>query len=123
MQAILHALTTPIDVEKNMFSKNPHEAVPFLEINKDDHTRVIDQVESMSSPRMIKSHLPYSFLKKPITDKKIKVIVVMRNPKDTLVSFYHFYRINKSHILEHGMNSLKCLWLEWLCMGIGMNIL
>ncbi len=97
MQAILQVLTTPGDVEQNMFSKSPYQAVPFLEITRDGHTRLIDQVESMSSPRMIKSHLPYSFLKKPISDKKIKVIVVMRNPKDTLVSFYHFYRMNAAY--------------------------
>ncbi len=94
MQAILQVLTTPSDVEQNMFSKSPYQAVPFLEITRGGHTRVIDNVESMSSPRMIKSHLPYSFLKKPISDKKIKVIVVMRNPKDTLVSYYHVYKMH-----------------------------
>ncbi len=96
MQAILQVLTSPSDIEKEVFSKAPYEAVPFLELTRIDDTKAINEVDSMRSPRMFKCHLPYSFLKKPISDRKVKVIVVLRNPKDTMVSYYHFHRMNST---------------------------
>ena len=52
-----------------------------------------DTVVNQQHPRLIKSHLPVRFFTKQLqTD--VKIIVPVRNPKDTLVSFYHFYRMN-----------------------------
>ena len=45
------------------------------------------------APRLIKSHLSSSFFKKTLEHRKTKVIVVFRNPKDMLVSYYNFYRM------------------------------
>ncbi len=95
MAAILHLLITPSDIEKDIFSVLPNHTVKFLEVTEAS-TRLIEHIEIMPSPRMIKSHLPYSFLQKPISDMQVKIIVVLRNPKDTVVSFYHFYRMNAS---------------------------
>ena len=49
-----------------------------------------------SSPIVGKTHFPYSILKKLLASKKEcrKIVVGFRNPKDTLVSNYHFYRMN-----------------------------
>lgn len=67
----------PTKEAQDLFKKSP-----FLEVsgtscllNRDD-TRVTS----------IKSHLPYDLMPKNV---KSKYIVVMRNPKDTVVSFYH----------------------------------
>lgn len=48
--------------------------------------------ESFPSPRVFKSHLRYQLIPKA-RDKatKPRYIYVMRNPKDTAVSFYHHY--------------------------------
>ncbi|XP_066302626.1 sulfotransferase 1B1-like isoform X2 [Branchiostoma lanceolatum] len=44
------------------------------------------------SPRLVKTSLPIQFAPRGISNPRnqVKVIVVMRNPKDTAVSFYHF---------------------------------
>uniref|UniRef100_A0A8C6VPA7 Sulfotransferase n=1 Tax=Naja naja TaxID=35670 RepID=A0A8C6VPA7_NAJNA len=45
------------------------------------------------SPRVICSHLPYYLIPKGLRNKRAKVIYVFRNPKDVLVSSYHFYKM------------------------------
>ena len=51
-------------------------------------------VESFASPRTISTHLRPQYFEKPLSKSSPKVIVLMRNPKDALVSYYHFYRAN-----------------------------
>ena len=48
----------------------------------------------MTTPRIIKSHLPYRYFKQQLKGKKTKVILAARNIKDTLVSLYHLYRMD-----------------------------
>ncbi|XP_035683315.1 sulfotransferase 1A3-like [Branchiostoma floridae] len=47
-----------------------------------------------SSPRILKTLLPIRFAPRGISkpQNKVKVLVMMRNPKDSAVSYYHFSR-------------------------------
>ncbi|XP_070557367.1 sulfotransferase 2A1-like [Ptychodera flava] len=49
--------------------------------------------DSIPSPRLFRTHLPYEiFPQKALQDKKVKVIYISRNPKDTCVSYYHYVK-------------------------------
>ncbi|XP_035683559.1 sulfotransferase family cytosolic 1B member 1-like isoform X2 [Branchiostoma floridae] len=47
-----------------------------------------------SSPRILKTHLPIRFAPRGVSkpQNRVKVLVMMRNPKDSAVSYYHFSR-------------------------------
>ena len=56
----------------------------------------LKRVEGMDSPRVLKSHLPYCLLPDDILEK-CKVVICLRNPKDTVVSYYHHEKLIKIH--------------------------
>ncbi|XP_070558507.1 sulfotransferase 1 family member D1-like [Ptychodera flava] len=65
--------------------------VPFLELVKPQiKTPGHKLLESMESPRYIKSHLLKRLLPQGMFHVKPKVIYVARNPKDVLISYYEF---------------------------------
>ncbi|XP_070561101.1 sulfotransferase 1B1-like [Ptychodera flava] len=53
----------------------------------------IEQIERVARPRLLKSHLPYQFFPTQALEKKCKIIYIVRNPKDTAVSYYYHYRL------------------------------
>ena len=72
-------------------SKNIFERVPFLEFSTSPRLGEFADIAKVPSPRLIKSHLPYSIIPKGSSDgTKCKYIYIARNPKDVAVSFFHF---------------------------------
>ncbi|XP_059215418.1 amine sulfotransferase-like [Centropristis striata] len=59
--------------------------VPWLEERTAD-----DPLRERPDPRMFGTHLPPDMLPQGVKAKRIKVVYVWRNPKDILVSLYHF---------------------------------
>ncbi|XP_053566785.1 amine sulfotransferase [Bombina bombina] len=49
------------------------------------------------SPRLFSTHLPHYLMPRDMRKRKGKVIYVSRNPKDVLVSFYHFHKMVEKH--------------------------
>ncbi|GAB6024027.1 hypothetical protein CHUAL_008749 [Chamberlinius hualienensis] len=62
---------------------------PYIEIPING----IKGFETVENPRLIKSHLPYDLLPKSFLDQNTKMIYIVRNPKDTIVSFFHFLNL------------------------------
>ena len=65
---------------------------PFLEfVDWDEPYPGLKDLEKMASPRLMKTHLRKYFFEKPLKQNN-KIVVVLRNVKDTMVSYYHFYQ-------------------------------
>ncbi|XP_062255600.1 sulfotransferase 2B1-like [Platichthys flesus] len=64
------------------------ERVPWLEVTK--LSIVVDQLKS---PRALVTHFPYHLMPASFHTSKAKVIYVVRNPKDVLVSSYYFHQM------------------------------
>uniref|UniRef100_A0A1A9WQH9 Sulfotransferase domain-containing protein n=1 Tax=Glossina brevipalpis TaxID=37001 RepID=A0A1A9WQH9_9MUSC len=94
MQELLWLVVNNFDFDA---AKSEHLEVrtPFMEfeyIVKEDLKTALRPVEMLSSPRLIKSHLPLPLLPAQLWSKQPKLIYVYRDPKDALVSQYYFGR-------------------------------
>lgn len=80
---------------KNMESKMP----PLIEFFGPDGIKVMDETPS---PRFLGTHMHPDNIPSSFYTKKTKMLVIFRNPKDTLVSFYHFS--NNNPVLPSGQS-------------------
>ncbi|NXN12387.1 ST6B1 Sulfotransferase, partial [Indicator maculatus] len=51
----------------------------------------LKRMKKLPSRRIIMTHLPRHLLLPSILQSQAKILVLLRNPKDTAVSYYHFY--------------------------------
>lgn len=64
------------------------DRVPWLE-----ETRLKLVVDQLASPRAMVTHFPHHLMPPSFHTSKAKVIYVMRNPKDVMVSSYYFHQM------------------------------
>lgn len=60
--------------------------------NVEQFDTLFDQFDDLPSPRLFKSHLPAHLLPKELWTIRPKIIYTARNPKDIVVSDYHFMK-------------------------------
>ncbi|XP_068959396.1 sulfotransferase 2A1 [Petaurus breviceps papuanus] len=68
-----------------------------------------EQIEA----RFYRSHLPIQFFPKSYFHSKAKIIYVMRNPRDVVVSFYHFAKAAKFYKSTESFSEM----FEMFCQG------
>ncbi|XP_078504639.1 amine sulfotransferase-like [Lissotriton helveticus] len=71
------------------------DRMPWIEYN----IRKVD-IDQMPSPRLLTTHLPHYLVPKGLKNKKAKIIYVTRNPKDNMVSYYHYGNMIRESIEE-----------------------
>ncbi|KAK3541657.1 hypothetical protein QTP86_034662 [Hemibagrus guttatus] len=64
------------------------DRVPWLE-----ESRAAEIADKLNAPRAFVSHMPYHLMPSSFFSSKAKVIYVSRNPKDVLVSTFHFHQM------------------------------
>ncbi|XP_004298345.1 PREDICTED: cytosolic sulfotransferase 12-like [Fragaria vesca subsp. vesca] len=100
-----------------LLTKNPHVLVPYLEIGLYLRKPVPDLMTSYAPPRLFSSHLPLVSLPESVKDSACKVVYLCRNPKDTVVSLWHF--ANRMRPESWGSISLEEA-LKMFCRGVSL---
>ncbi|XP_065060408.1 sulfotransferase 1E1-like [Rhopilema esculentum] len=123
-QELVWCLQNNCDIEKATGSLL-HERVPFLDMAVlSDHVKHLAPVktvdplilaENMDSPRVLKSHLPFCHFPDDMLDK-CKVVTCLRNPKDTVVSFYFHEKLIKLHDYDGSFETYFDLFMEDLIL-------
>ncbi|XP_072265383.1 sulfotransferase 6B1-like [Pyxicephalus adspersus] len=82
---ILHSIVHAVH------NKHPSAFIPMIEFKAPNK---FEKLKADSSPRVLSTHFHYDNIPKTFFEKKVKILLVFRNPKDTAVSLFHFYNSN-----------------------------
>ena len=100
-----------------LLTNNPHFLVPFLELDLYHDKDLVPDLNSLPSPRLFSTHLPYVSLPKSVKDSACKIVYLCRDPKDTFISLWHF--TNKLKPEGRGANSLEDAFNKF-CRGVSL---
>ncbi|XP_070560564.1 sulfotransferase 1C4-like [Ptychodera flava] len=75
-------------------SVNHFDRIPFMEFEPENYPKRngLTAMQNIESPRLLKSHLPIHVFPPQALQMGCKIILVARNPKDTVASYYNFYQ-------------------------------
>ncbi|GAA0186006.1 transferase [Lithospermum erythrorhizon] len=100
LKSLLFAIVNRGSLE--LLARNhPHELVPILEAQvygSADIESCYNTTDSPGSRRIFSTHMAHQLLVRNLNSSECRVVYVTRNPKDTLVSMFHF--VNKWKIAE-----------------------
>ncbi|KAL6633769.1 hypothetical protein ACP70R_026440 [Stipagrostis hirtigluma subsp. patula] len=83
------------DARHPLLGSSPHDLAPFLHSLYDNYRSVLPGplLEAMPPPRVLAVHTPFSALPASVAESRCRVVYLCRDPKDVVVSFWHY--INK----------------------------
>ncbi|KAK2578161.1 hypothetical protein KPH14_001357 [Odynerus spinipes] len=111
-------------------SQSLHHRFPFVDLDlivshyNPKESEIIDAdapklnpefIDSLPSPRFIKTHMPFDLLPN-LLDSGCKVVYVARNPKDMVVSWYNFYKDMKELSFQGSFEDFCEYFMKDLCI-------
>ena len=123
VQELVWCLQNNCDIDKAK-SISSLERTPFLElpviVDFLDEARSLfegfhEMVATMDSPRVLKSHLPFCHFPDDLLDKS-RVVMCLRNPKDTVVSFFHFEKLFNAYDYNGDFATFFDLFMDGLLL-------
>ncbi|KAL0909359.1 hypothetical protein M5K25_020218 [Dendrobium thyrsiflorum] len=100
-----------------LLSRHPHDCSPFIE-GFFSGPRLPD-LDVLPSPRQFATHIPYSVLPNSVRDSPCRIIYLCREPKDTLVSTYHYSKgMHRPEATPQPMPLPEAM--ELFCKGLSM---
>ena len=99
MGEIAYLLSRDVDLE-HVRARHLYQRIFFIvtAVSSDNGFAPMDKLEAATPPRVITTHQVRHIFKKPLQETKAKFIIVIRNVKDVLVSYYHF----RTACIAHG---------------------
>ncbi|XP_057474977.1 cytosolic sulfotransferase 17-like [Actinidia eriantha] len=79
-----------------LLNSAPISCFPILDLYIFNIDPIAANLEALPSPRLFATHIPYSLLPKSVTSCGCKIVYIWRDPKDVLVSKWHFMNKIKS---------------------------
>ncbi|XP_069482316.1 sulfotransferase 6B1-like [Ambystoma mexicanum] len=76
------------DMVYTISNQEPPGEIPMLEFGT---PQKLERLSNLPSPRVLITHLHRDYLPEQVFTKKLKTLVVFRNPKDNAVSLFHFH--------------------------------
>ncbi|KAL6654024.1 hypothetical protein ACP70R_007489 [Stipagrostis hirtigluma subsp. patula] len=104
---------TPEHLEHPLLRLNPHDCVPFMDMLF--ATGSGSKMDALPSPRLMATHMHHALLPASISENpqcKIVYICIGRDPKDMVVSLWHFVRkmipdLSFSDMFEHACEGVS----------------
>ncbi|XP_035257278.1 sulfotransferase 6B1-like [Anguilla rostrata] len=82
-----------VEILKNLYCCTAGQMTLTPPLEFQDPSKLCE-LRNLPSPRVIPTHLPQNMVPRQVHSKNCKVIYVIRNPKDTAVSMFHYYKQN-----------------------------
>ncbi|ELU16208.1 hypothetical protein CAPTEDRAFT_122836, partial [Capitella teleta] len=86
------------EILRLMWERQPHfppksnaALIPYARMAAPGVPGAIDCTDGTAEPRIVKTHLDYEFFQRKVEQEGLRVVVVLREPKDALTSHYFLY--------------------------------
>ncbi|KAK1273335.1 Cytosolic sulfotransferase 8 [Acorus gramineus] len=89
LKSLIFSIINRSTSKASLLSTHPSHLVPNLEIK-------VYRGGKLFMRRIFSTHIPYHLLPPSMKDSNCKIIYIARNPKDVIVSLWHFLGSNKS---------------------------
>jgi hypothetical protein len=104
-----------------LLTNHPQDLVPFLEL-PDRRVHPVAGLDALASPRLLCTHMPLALLPPRVSALGCRVVYLCREPKDVLVSYWHFaskvhpdFTLDKAfELFCHGVFSYGPIWEHYL---------